>query len=238
MTNHSLPLIALSQASKIYGRGEASVRALDSVSLTVARGDFVALIGPSGSGKSTLMNIIGGLDTLTSGTFYFAGVSINGLDAAGRSRYRQNFVGFVFQGFNLLRRTTALENVELPLLYRRVPYRERRTRALEALEQVGLADRAHHTAAQLSGGQQQRVAIARALACRPLLLVADEPTGNLDSGRTAEILTLLEEMNRVHGTTLVVVTHETEVAAHARRIVEFRDGRISRDDRSEISDVA
>ena len=232
------PLLELIDATKIYGEDAGAVHALRHVSLMIGKGEFVALMGPSGSGKSTLLNIIGGLDTLTSGSFRFDGMSIDHLDATGRSRYRHAFVGFVFQGFNLLRRTSALENVELPLLYRNVPTHVRRRRALEALEQVGLADRAGHAPAQLSGGQQQRVAIARALVCDPVLLVADEPTGNLDTARTEEILSLLQGLNRSRGTTLVMVTHEADVALRAKRIIEFRDGCIREDRTCGAADAA
>jgi putative ABC transport system ATP-binding protein len=219
-------LLELVDACKIYGQGLGEVHALRHVSVSVKKGEFIALIGPSGSGKSTLLNIIGGLDTLTSGSFRFAGMPIDQLDADGRSRYRHSFTGFIFQDFNLLRRTSALENVELPLLYRKIPSDLRRRRAIEALEQVGMAHRAHHKPTQLSGGEQQRVAIARALVCNPVLIVADEPTGNLDSARTDEILTLLDNVRATRETTLVMVTHDPDVARRARRLIEFRDGHI------------
>jgi len=225
----SVPLLELIDACKIYGQGTGEVHALRHVSLAVDKGEFVALMGPSGSGKSTLLNIMGGLDTLTSGTFRFAGVPVDGLDAEGRSRYRHAFSGFVFQSFNLLRRTSAVENVELPLLYRGVAKHDRRSRALEALEHVGMSHRAHHKPAQLSGGEQQRVAIARATVSDPLLMLADEPTGNLDSARADEILRLLSTLTCARGTTLVMVTHDPDVAKHAGRVIEFRDGRISDD---------
>ena len=220
----SSALVELVDACKTYGHGLGEVRALRHVSLSVEKGEFVALIGPSGSGKSTLLNVIGGLDTLSSGSFRFAGMPIDRLDADGRSRYRHSFTGFIFQDFNLLPRTSAVENVELPLLYRRVPFNLRRRRAFEALEQVGMAHRAHHKPTQLSGGEQQRVAIARALICDPVLIVADEPTGNLDSARTEEILSLLDSVRATRETTLVIVTHDSDVARRARRLIEFRDG--------------
>jgi putative ABC transport system ATP-binding protein len=223
------PLLELIDVCKVYGRGTSEVHALRHVSLAIEKGEFIALMGPSGSGKSTLLNIMGGLDTLTSGAFRFAGVPVERLDAEGRSRYRHAFSGFVFQGFNLLRRTSAVENVALPLLYRGVAKRDRHRRALEALEHVGMSHRAHHKPAQLSGGEQQRVAIARAVVSDPLLMLADEPTGNLDSARADEILKLLSALTRARGTTLVMVTHDRDVARHAGRVIEFRDGCISRD---------
>ena len=232
------PLLELRQATKTYGQGSGKVHALKDVCLSIAQGEFVALTGPSGSGKSTLLNMVGGLDTLTSGSMHFAEQSIGDLDAIGRSRYRHAFVGFVFQGFNLLRRTSALENVELPLFYRRVPKRARRDKTLAALDQVGLADRARHTPAELSGGQQQRIAIARAIVSEPTLLVADEPTGNLDSERTHEIMGLLAGLNRSRGMTLILVTHEPEVAEYANRMIEFRDGGVTIDRGKSQADAA
>ena len=224
------PLVELAAASKVYGTGAAAVRALDRVDLAVEAGEFVAITGASGSGKSTAMNILGCLDRPSSGSYRFAG---RPLETAGRevlALVRRHFLGFVFQGFNLLPRTTALENVELPLVYRGIPGSERRARARAALARVGLADRAHHSVSELSGGQQQRVAIARALVSEPALLLADEPTGNLDSRTSHEIMALLVELNRA-GLTIVMVTHEPDIAAYARREVRFRDGRIVADER-------
>jgi putative ABC transport system ATP-binding protein len=224
------PVVVLQGISKIYGAGETEVRALDGVDLTIPRGAFIAVMGPSGSGKSTTMNILGCLDTPTTGRYLFSGYDVSRLEPDQRGLLRRYYLGFVFQGFNLLRRTTALENVELPLVYRGMTEEDRRARALDALDRVGLADRAHHTASELSGGQQQRVAIARALVSSPRLLLADEPTGNLDSQRTREIMELFVRLNEDEGLTIVVVTHEPDVAAFTRRIVEFRDGRIARDE--------
>ena len=224
-----IPLIRFEKVWKTYGRGEASVHALAGVDLSIAEGDFVAIMGPSGSGKSTAMNIIGCLDTPTAGLYAFQGVDAGRLDRTRRAMLRNLYIGFVFQGYNLLPRTTAVENVELPLIYRGVASRERRERALDALAQVGLAGREHHTPAELSGGQQQRVAIARAIATRPMLLVADEPTGNLDTARSHEIMELLTGLNRDSGLTIVMVTHEADIAAYAHRTVGFLDGRVASD---------
>lgn len=224
------PLIELVNVVKSYGQGDAEVRALGGVSLQIAEGEFVAVVGASGSGKSTCMNVIGCLDRPTSGSFRFRGVEVTTLDNNGLALLRRHYLGFVFQGFNLLTRTSALENVELPLVYRRVPAKERRRRALDALAQVGLADRVHHTPSELSGGQQQRVAIARAIVSDPSILLADEPTGNLDSARKAEIVHLLGELSEVRGITVVIVTHEADVARWARRIVQFQDGLVFRDE--------
>jgi len=223
------PVVALQGISKVYGAGETLVRALDGVDLTIDEGQFVAVMGPSGSGKSTAMNILGCLDTPSDGHYRFCGHEVSGLTPDQRGLLRRHYLGFVFQGFNLLRRTTALENVELPLIYRGLSETDRRARAREALQRVGLGDRAHHTAQELSGGQQQRVAIARALVSSPLLLLADEPTGNLDTQRTREIMELFVRLNADEGLTIVVVTHEPDVASFTQRIVEFRDGRIARD---------
>ena len=222
-------LIRFEQVSKIYGEGEARVVALDRVDLTIPRGQFVAVQGPSGSGKSTTMNILGTLDTPSSGRYLFDGADVGELSRDERAMFRRENVGFVFQGFNLLKRTTALENLELPLVYRGVPKAERRARALEALAQVGLEDRGHHTASELSGGQQQRVAIARALVTDPSVIFADEPTGNLDSAKSHEIMALLRSLNESRGLTIVLVTHEEDIAAYAKRQVRFRDGRIASD---------
>ncbi len=224
------PLLELSQVRKIYGHGESEVRALAGVDLSICAGEFVAAMGPSGSGKSTCMNILGCLDRPTSGTYLFRGVDATHLTLDQLALLRRHYLGFVFQGFNLLARTTSLENVELPLIYRRMPAKERRARALRALHDVGLEGREHHTPSELSGGQQQRVAIARAIVSEPSLLLADEPTGNLDTARSVEIMNLLVELNRTRGITIVMVTHEPDIAAFARRVLVFRDGLIERDE--------
>jgi len=225
------PIIKLEKFSKTYHTGEVDVHAVRSISLDIMPGEFVAIMGASGSGKSTAMNIIGCLDVPTGGEYLFCGVGVGGLDPDQRARLRRHYIGFVFQGFNLLARTSALENVELPLVYRRVPRAEREERALKALALVGLEDRVDHAPSQLSGGQQQRVAIARALVTEPDILMADEPTGNLDSARTQEVMELLQQLNRERGITIVMVTHEPDVAAFARRNLVFRDGRILSDTR-------
>jgi putative ABC transport system ATP-binding protein len=222
-------LIELSQVHKRYGEGESEVRALDGIDLRIERGEFVAIMGSSGSGKSTCMNILGCLDRPTAGEYHLADVLVTDLPGDGLTMLRRHYIGFVFQGFNLLARTSALENVELPLVYRRVPRAERAERALKALALVGLEDRVDHAPSQLSGGQQQRVAIARALVTEPDILMADEPTGNLDSARTQEVMELLQQLNRERGITIVMVTHEPDVAAFARRNLVFRDGRILSD---------
>jgi len=224
-------LIELRSLEKRYGSGESEVVALDRVDLDVARGEFVAIMGASGSGKSTCMNVLGCLDAPSAGTYRLAGVNTAELESDGLTLLRRHYIGFVFQGFNLLARTSAVENVELPLVYRRVVRAERRRRALETLRLVGLEDRARHAPNELSGGQQQRVAIARALVTDPEILLADEPTGNLDSARTREIMELLVELNRERGITVVMVTHEPDVAAHANRTVVFKDGKIVEDTR-------
>ena len=226
------PLIELRNVSKIYGRGDSAVAAMANVSLTIERGEFVAVMGPSGSGKSTCLNILGCLDTPSAGFYLFRGIAVQQLSRDQRALLRRHFLGFVFQGFNLLRRTSAVENVELPLLYRGMAPAERRKRALEALEQVGLAGREQHTAAELSGGQQQRVAIARAIVSRPDLLLADEPTGNLDTARSREIMELIAGLNREQGLTIVMVTHEAAMAAYSSRRIRFLDGRIAGDSES------
>lgn len=223
------PLIELRGITRVYGTGEAEVRAIDGVDLTIRKGEFLAIMGASGSGKSTSMNIIGCLDRPSSGQYLFNGVEVAGLDQDQRALLRRHYLGFVFQGFNLLARTTALENVELPLIYKGLPRAERIAKAREALAKVGLAGREGHDPSQLSGGQQQRVAIARALAGEPLVLLADEPTGNLDSHRSHEIMQLLQKLNREDGITIVMVTHETDVAACASRLVVFADGRVASD---------
>ena len=221
--------ISLRSVTKIYGSGEAEVAALRGIDLDIYDGEFVAVMGPSGSGKSTTMNILGCLDTPTSGEYFFKGQNIAHLSKDQLALLRRNYLGFVFQGFNLLKRTTAVENLELPLIYRHIPRTERHRMAMETLGQVGLADRADHTAAELSGGQQQRVAIARALVTNPAVMFADEPTGNLDSVKTHEIMQLLKSLNAQRGLTIVLVTHEEEVAAYAKRKIRFRDGHIEAD---------
>ena len=223
------PLIRLSAASRVYGAGETEVRALDHTDLVIEKGEFVAIMGPSGSGKSTAMNIIGLLDRPTSGRYLFNGVEVQGLDRDRRALLRRHFLGFVFQGFNLLPRTSALENVELPLIYKGMARHERVELARQALRKVGLDGREDHDPAQLSGGQQQRVAIARALVGAPSVILADEPTGNLDSHRSHEIMRLLQQLNRDDGITIVMVTHEDDIAAYARRLIIFADGRIRSD---------
>jgi putative ABC transport system ATP-binding protein len=227
--NAAEPLVTFDKVWKTYGDGEAKVHALAGVDLAIGRGEFVAIMGPSGSGKSTAMNIIGCLDTPTAGRHGFQDIDAGRLDRARRALLRNLYIGFVFQGYNLLARMTAVENVELPLIYRGVGAAERRKRALEALGQVGLASRAGHTPAELSGGQQQRVAIARAIVTRPTLLVADEPTGNLDTARSHEIMDLLTGLNRDLDLTVVMVTHESDIAAYADRTVRFLDGHVESD---------
>lgn len=224
------PVIDLRGVHKTYGEGEAIVRAVDGVSLRVDRGDYVAIMGASGSGKSTMMNIIGCLDIQSSGSYRLDGVDVRLLDDGQQSKIRNRKIGFIFQNFNLIARTSALSNVELPLAYAGVGSRERRRRALAALDQVGLSQRLDHTSAQLSGGQQQRVAIARAMVTDPVLLLADEPTGALDSHSTEEVLNLFDDLS-LAGRTLVVITHEAEVAARAKRVLRMRDGQIASDER-------
>jgi putative ABC transport system ATP-binding protein len=223
------PLIELTGVTKVYGTGHAAMRALRGVDLSIAAGDFVAVMGPSGSGKSTCLNIIGCLDTPTAGSYRFMGVPVEGLSRRQRALLRRHYLGFVFQGYNLLPRTSALENVALPLLYRGLSVAERRARAAAALAEVGLGGRERATAAELSGGQQQRVAIARAIVSQPALLLADEPTGNLDTHTSEEIMALITRLNRERGITVVMVTHESDMAAHAERIVRFVDGVIAAD---------
>jgi putative ABC transport system ATP-binding protein len=223
------PLIELVGVGRRYGRGSAALDALSDVSLRIEQGEFVAIMGPSGSGKSTLMNIIGCLDTPSRGSYRFQGMPVEGLDRDQRARLRRHFFGFVFQGYNLLPRTSALENVELPLLYRGLGRAERRATAMQALTRLGLAAWSHHTPAELSGGQQQRVAIARAIVARPTVLLADEPTGNLDSARGREIMELIASLNREQGITVLMVTHEPDIAAHAPRVLRFVDGRVVAD---------
>jgi putative ABC transport system ATP-binding protein len=229
------PAIELRRVTKVYGRGESEVRALDGIDLVVEPGEFVALMGASGSGKSTCLNILGCLDAPTDGAYLFRGVDVAKLGARDRALVRRHHFGFIFQGFHLLPRTTALENVELPLVYRGMSTRERRARARAALAKVGLADRETHIPSELSGGQQQRVAIARALVSEPSLILADEPTGNLDSQKTEEIVALLQELHGAGGVTIVMVTHEPDVAQSAERVITFRDGRILKDASSRAS---
>ena len=223
-------IIEVDGVTKTYGQGAAAFQALKGVSFAIEPGDFVAVMGPSGSGKSTMMNILGCLDTPTSGVFRFKGVEVQSLTADQRSLLRRKYLGFVFQGFNLLARTTALENVELPLLYRGEKKSVRREAALAALDKVGLVPWSDHTPAELSGGQQQRVAIARALVTDPDVLLADEPTGNLDSERSIEIMEFLAELNKT-GITILMVTHEADMAAFAKTIVHFKDGLVERTER-------
>ena len=223
------PLLELRQISRTYGQGEATIHALKQIDLTIAEGEFVAIMGPSGSGKSTAMNILGCLDVPTSGQYLFQGIDTTGFNRAQYTLLRRHMLGFVFQGFNLLARTSAVENVELPLIYRGMDSRERRQRAMKALGQVGLGGREHHTSQELSGGQQQRVAIARAIVTNPAVLLADEPTGNLDTKTSREIMDLITALNRDHGITVIMVTHEDDIAAYAKRNLRFVDGQIQSD---------
>ncbi|MDY4162596.1 MAG: ABC transporter ATP-binding protein [Sutterella sp.] len=224
-------LVEFQGIRKRYGTGEAAFEALKGVSFTLTEGEFVAIMGASGSGKSTTMNIIGALDRPSAGAYLFNGIHVENLSRDQRAILRRKYLGFVFQGFNLLARTTALENVELPLLYRGMSKSDRRRFARAALERVGLLEWEDHTPAELSGGQQQRVAIARAIVTKPKLLLADEPTGSLDSARSVEILELLTALNREDGITVVLVTHEPDMAKFARRHMIFRDGLLIQDDR-------
>ncbi len=228
----SAPLIRLDGLTKTYGRGQAAFQALKGIDLAIDAGDFVAVMGPSGSGKSTVMNILGCLDIPTSGSYLFEGTAVETLTRNQRALLRRHYLGFVFQGFNLLARTTALENVELPLIYRGEPAAKRHAAARAALEQVGLGGWEDHTPAELSGGQQQRVAIARAIVTRPAVLLADEPTGNLDTHTSQEIMDLITAFNREQGITVLMVTHEPDMAAYAKRIVRFVDGRVDTDRRN------
>jgi len=226
------PLIELVDVTKTYGQGATALQALKGVDLKIEAGDFVAIMGPSGSGKSTAMNTLGCLDTPTTGQYIFNGVHVETLTRDQRALLRRSYLGFVFQGFNLLARTTAQENVELPLLYRGEPTKMRHAAAKKALASVGLAGWEHHTPAELSGGQQQRVAIARAIVTEPTVLLADEPTGNLDTQRSREIMELLWGLNVDHGITVLMVTHEADMAAYAKRIVHFVDGVVDSDTRN------
>jgi putative ABC transport system ATP-binding protein len=223
------PLLELHGVTKTYGMGDAKMHALTGINLSIKPGEFVAVMGPSGSGKSTCMNILGCLDTPSSGEYLFQGVNVGELSRNQRALLRRHYLGFVFQGFNLLNRTTALENVELPLIYRGLDAASRHRLAKAALDAVGLSSRETHTPGELSGGQQQRVAIARAIVTEPSLLLADEPTGNLDSKRSIEIMELLTSINRDQGITVVMVTHEPDMADYANRIISFKDGLIESD---------
>ncbi len=222
-------VIHLENVHKTYDLGEIQVHALRGVSLEIRAGEMVAVMGASGSGKSTLMNILGCLDKPTKGSYQLAGVDVTNMTKVELARIRNSKIGFVFQQFNLLSRTSALENVELPTVYAGLQPEERRRRAQRALEQVGLADRAHHHPSQLSGGQQQRVAIARALVNEPSILLADEPTGNLDSRTSVEVMDIFQRLNEEHGITVILVTHEHDIASYAKRNLEFRDGKLRRD---------
>lgn len=228
-------VIELKNAMKSYGEGEAQTYALRGVNLRIAQGEFVAIMGPSGSGKSTAMNIIGCLDVPSGGEYLFEGVNVEALTRDQRALLRRNYIGFIFQGFNLLGKTSAVENVELPLLYRGFPAHVRREKALKALESVGLAHVAHHTPSELSGGQQQRVAIARAIVTNPLVLLADEPTGNLDTAKSIEVMELLQSFNRDFGITVIMVTHESDMAEYATRTIHFRDGHIEESGETKVA---
>jgi len=224
--------IELRGVTKVYGTGQAAMCALRGIDLDIEEGDFVAVMGPSGSGKSTCLNILGCLDTPTAGTYRFKGVDVSQLDRNQRARLRRFYLGFIFQGYNLLSRTSATENVELPLVYRGVPLRQRRAEARRAIEAVGLKGWEKHTPSELSGGQQQRVAIARAIVTSPAVLMADEPTGNLDTARSHEIMELLVDLNRRQGITIVMVTHEPDMANYAKRVVHFLDGLVASDNKN------
>ncbi len=224
---NAAPLLELKGVTKVYGAGGAAMQALRGIDLRIEQGEFTAVMGPSGSGKSTCMNILGCLDTPSEGSYRFKGVEVGTLSRNQRALLRRNYLGFVFQGYNLLNRTSALENVELPLIYRGLPAMRRHDEARRALQLVGLSGWEQHSQSELSGGQQQRVAIARAIVTRPALLLADEPTGNLDSARSIEIMQLITALNREHGITVVMVTHEPDMAAYAHRTVRFRDGLVA-----------
>lgn len=235
MPRNETPLVELRGIGKRYGSGETAFNALQDVNLKIYDGEFVAIMGPSGSGKSTCMNLIGALDTPTCGQYLFNGYHVEHFSRDQRALLRRKYLGFVFQGFNLLARTSAVENVELPLLYRGESAKVRHERAMEALEKVGLTPWKDHTPAELSGGQQQRVAIARAIVTRPKLLLADEPTGSLDSHRSVEIMELLQQLNEEEKITVALVTHEPDMAEYAKRKVHFRDGRLASDSAEEFT---
>lgn len=224
--NKSKTIIEFKNIVKTYGLGNIQTHALDKVSFSIKEGEFIAIMGASGSGKSTSMNMIGCLDFPSSGEYLFKGINVEKLNRNQMALLRRNYLGFVFQSFNLLGRTSALENVELPLIYRKIPSKQRKELAFEALKKVGLESVIHHTPAELSGGQQQRVAIARAIVTNPLILLADEPTGNLDSMKSLEIMDLLKNLNEESGITVIMVTHEEEMAKYANRTIYFRDGHI------------
>jgi len=230
------PLVELRDVTKVYGQGESEVRALAGANLRIDDGEFVAVMGASGSGKSTCLNVVGCLDQPTSGAYLFRGVDVGALDLDQLALLRKHYLGFVFQSYNLLARTTAVENVELPLIYRGVSASERRARAMQALSDVGLESRAKHTPAELSGGQQQRVAIARAIVTAPQMLLADEPTGNLDSARKVDIMNLLVDLNRTRKITIVMVTHEPDMAEYTTRTVLFKDGVVESDSKPGAED--
>ncbi|WP_041660121.1 ABC transporter ATP-binding protein [Arcobacter nitrofigilis] len=226
MMNDNEVIIEFKNIVKTYGKGEAKTHALNGINFAIKKGEFISIMGSSGSGKSTSMNIIGCLDSPSSGEYLFNNINVEKLNRNQLALIRKNYIGFVFQGFNLLGRTSALENVELPLIYRKVPSKQRKELAMNALKKVGLESVSHHAPSQLSGGQQQRVAIARALVSDPLILLADEPTGNLDSIKSVEILNLLKQLNEELNITIIMITHEEEMAAYSNRIIYFRDGHI------------
>jgi putative ABC transport system ATP-binding protein len=230
-TGHKTEIIRICDLHKTYKMGDIEVNALRGINVTILRSEFVAVMGASGSGKSTIMNIVGCLDRPTRGAYFLEGQDVSALSSDEWAHIRNRKIGFVFQGFNLLHRTSAVENVELPMMYNGFLFKERRQRALEVLQLVGLADRAHHLPNQLSGGQQQRVAIARALVNRPSLILADEPTGNLDTRTSVEIMELFQNLNETEGITIVLVTHEPDIAEYAKRQIVFRDGLIISDNR-------
>jgi len=230
-------LLALRGVTRVFGEGDAAVAALRGIDLEINAGEFVAIMGPSGSGKSTAMNILGCLDTPSSGSYFFAGSDVGGFDRHQRALLRRNYLGFVFQRYNLLARTRAIDNVELPLIYQGMSAAERRPRAMEMLAKVGLAGKELRQPSQLSGGEQQRVAIARAIVTQPQVLLADEPTGNLDTARSVEIMELLVRLNRDEGITIIMVTHEPDMAEYAGRVVRFVDGRIASDTIQAAHDV-
>ncbi|MFA6470426.1 MAG: ABC transporter ATP-binding protein [Candidatus Latescibacterota bacterium] len=231
-TTVNQPLIEFRNVTKVYGRGQAAMTALGGVGFSIMSGEFIAVMGPSGSGKSTCLNILGCLDQPSSGSYLFMDVEVSGLSRDQRALLRRHYLGFVFQGYNLLNRTSALENVELPLIYRGLPASHRQELSRHALKTVGLEGWEHHTPSELSGGQQQRVAIARAIVTSPSVLLADEPTGNLDSARSMEIMELLCRLNTEQSITIIMVTHEPDMAKYAKRSIHFRDGLIEKDDRT------